>query len=203
MRTKIILLLILSLFLVLVFIAAYFAFFDVKKSSKGGSNLVLESTNSLSLGEGNYNDCISGVEERIVQGNSLSGLIDSGSKVRVLKDYYQCNNPLREQVVAYNYSGDKNPIIKIVKGIPGDSWEVFRKSGGYGILVNGQVLKNSLREEYFISDSQSKMLLLYTSDYPVIPQDSYLLLGNLVSGSIDSTRFGLVSREDIMGRVVY
>ena len=34
-----------------------------------------------------------------------------------------------------------------------------------------------------------------------IPEDAFLVLGNLVEGSIDSTAFGLVSRDDIIGKV--
>jgi len=34
----------------------------------------------------------------------------------------------------------------------------------------------------------------------IIPENSYLILGNLVSGSIDSTTFGLIDKGDILGK---
>jgi len=47
------------------------------------------------------------------------------------------------------------------------------------------------------------MLSLYERDYKgVIPKNAYLILGNLVEGSLDSSRFGLVGKSDFLGKVV-
>jgi type IV secretory pathway protease TraF len=46
------------------------------------------------------------------------------------------------------------------------------------------------------------MLSLYEKDYKgVIPKNAYLLLGNRISGSVDSTTFGLVEKSDIIAKV--
>jgi len=42
------------------------------------------------------------------------------------------------------------------------------------------------------------MLLLYEGD---IPEDAYLVLGNNFSGSLDATRFGLISARRIIAKV--
>ena len=48
------------------------------------------------------------------------------------------------------------------------------------------------------------MLSLYEDDYKnSIPQNTYLILGNLVEGSLDATRFGFVDKGDILGKAVY
>ena len=48
------------------------------------------------------------------------------------------------------------------------------------------------------------MLSLYENDYKnSILQNTYLILGNLVEGSLDATRFGFVNKGDILGKVVY
>jgi len=64
-------------------------------------------------------------------------------------------------------------------------------------------LKNSNNQDYCLSEQSHKMLALYENDYKgVIPGDSYLILGNLPEGSLDSSRFGLISKLDISGKVV-
>ena len=47
------------------------------------------------------------------------------------------------------------------------------------------------------------MLSLYENDYKgMIPSKAYLILGNLSGGSLDASRFGLIDRSDILGKVL-
>lgn len=143
-------------------------------------------------------------ENRIVRGDFLLGLTEPNQTVKVLFGYYSCNKIERGDIVAYNYAGDPNPIIKIVRGIPGDKFSLQKTEGGWNIIINGETVKNSKGEPYGLSESGSKMLLLYERDYKgIIPADAYLILGNLASGSLDSSRFGLVGEQDILGKVEY
>jgi len=151
----------------------------------------------------NLKECNVGVEEKIVRGNSLTGLIENGETVKILFGYYDCNPIEREDIVAYNYKGNKNLIVKIVKGLPGDRFELKRTREGWNILINNETLKNSEGENYLIESNKYELLSLYGEDYDnLIPNETYLILGNLVSGSVDSTKFGLVDRKDILGKVV-
>jgi len=146
-------------------------------------------------------DCAVQTEERIVRGTSLSPLIEPGDTVKVLFGYYNCHNVEREDIIAYNYAGNKDPIIKIVKGIPGDTFALKESGSGWNILINDQILKNSEDQPYMISGSGYKMLSLYATDYPIIPENTYLILSDLATGGIDSTHFGLVDKDDILGKV--
>jgi len=137
----------------------------------------------------------------LVTGISLSGLIEPGETVKVINDYYKCHTVQRDNIVAYNYAGRTNFIIKIVKAVPGDVWKLQSTDKGNLIVVNGQPLENSKGQEYIISDEKSAMLALYTKDYPKIPDKTYLLLGNDPQGTLDSTKFGLVGLQDIVGKV--
>ena len=138
-------------------------------------------------------------------GNSLSPVINSGDTVKILFGYYDCHQVERGDIVAHHYVGNENPIIKIVKGLPRDSYEL--KEAGLGewhILINGQILENSEDKPYLVSGNRYKMLSLYEDDYKNgIPQNTYLILGNLVEGSLDATRFGFVDKSDILGKVVH
>jgi len=141
-------------------------------------------------------------EERIVRGNSLNPLLEPGDTIRVIFGYYDCYPVAREDIVLFDYAGNQNPVIKIVKGISGDKFELRVREGGWNIIVNNQIVKNSEGKPYLISGNAYQMLALYEKDYKgAIPEDAYLLLGDQVSGSIDSTRFGLVDKSDILGKV--
>lgn len=141
-------------------------------------------------------------EIRTVRGNSLEPLVKSNSQIKALFGYYNCHEIKRGDVVLFNYAGDKNPVIKIVKGISGDKFELRETEGGWNIIVNNQIVKNSESKPYLISGNAYKMLSLYERDYKgVIPENAYLLLGNRVSGSVDSTTFGLVDKSGIVAKV--
>lgn len=147
-------------------------------------------------------NCFVKIEERIVKGNSLSPLVKSGQIIKVLFNYYNCYPIDRKDVVLFDYAGNKNSVIKIVKGISGDRFELKELDSGWNIIINNQIVKNSEDKPYLISGNAYKMLSLYERDYNgVIPKDAYLLLGNRISGSVDSTTFGLVDKSGIIAKV--
>jgi len=138
----------------------------------------------------------------IVRGNSMSGILKDGQEIIVLKNYYSCYPVKRDDLVIYQYAGLPEPLVKIVKAVPGDYWEIKLADQGYKIIVNGKVLTNSNKEPYQIPTGKIAMLKLYASDYPIIPPNTYLILGNIPSGTLDSSRFGLVSKSEIIGKVI-
>ena len=75
-----------------------------------------------------------------------------------------------------------------------DSFEYRDKK----IYINWEVLKNSIWKEYIID---SQMLELYSKSYPIIPKDSYLILWDQITWSIDSSRFWLVSIWDFEWKI--
>jgi len=141
-------------------------------------------------------------ERRTARGSSLSGIVEAGDIVTVLIGYYVCNPVRRSDIVAYDYKGDPDPIIKIVRGVPGDRWYLEVSGSIYRIIVNDQALTTSTGEEYAIPADRAGMLKLYVRDYPIIPDKAYLLLGNLPEGTLDATRFGLVGLDSIIGKVI-
>ena len=136
-----------------------------------------------------------------VSGDSMAGIVKDGAEVTVLQGYYACHDAVRGDIVAYNYPG--MPIVKKVFGVPGDTLALAKvASGGWHIVVNGNVLVNSANTPYDISASGDRMLSLYINAYHgVIPADAYLILGDVPTGSNDSTAFGLVAIGDFIGKV--
>ncbi len=152
----------------------------------------------------NLDDCVSKSENLEVRGDSLAPLINSGQTIKLLYGYYQCHPVEREDIVAYSYAGNKVPIIKIVKGIEGDKFQLKKSTTGCGwnILINAEIIKNSQKIPYCLGEQGYRMLSLYEKDYKgAIPSDAYLILGNWARGSLDSSRFGLVDKSDFLGKV--
>lgn len=151
-----------------------------------------------------YNDvCITRIEEKIVRGDSMFGLIRSGEKVKVLYGYYNCNDIKRGDIVLVNYAGSENYLVKVVKGIPGDSFKLVKNNGWWNILINNKVVKNSRGDRYIVFTDGYRLLSLYERDYNnKIPVNSYLVLGDEIYNSTDSRSFGLIDKKNIIGKVV-
>ncbi|MFH1233433.1 MAG: signal peptidase I [Patescibacteria group bacterium] len=142
-------------------------------------------------------------EIKTVRGSSLEPLVLEGAKIKILPGYYQCYEIKRNDLVLYDYKGNEVPVLKIVKAIPQDTFRLVAKDNdSYNLFINEKIAANSQGFPYIFNTKQSKMLFLYEKDYKaVIPQNTYLLLGDQVNGSVDSTVFGLVDKSDILGKV--
>lgn len=151
--------------------------------------------------ENNSIICIDEAEFVEVRGSSLAPLINPGETIKLVYGYYDSQPVEREDIIAYKYAGNDVPIIKIVKAVPEDRWELRKSNDSYLIVVNEQPLINSEGKYYQIPESNIKMLNLYVEDYPVLPDNTYLILGNKASGSLDATRFGLIDKSDIVGKI--
>lgn len=150
-------------------------------------------------------DCQILEEEKIIRGNSLEGFLADGASVKVLNNYYKCGEGevSRDDVVLFSYAGNKDPLIKIVKAVPGDRFHLQRTAGGWNISINDQMLTNINGAMYLLDRERYEMLHLYEKDYGgIIPANSYLILGNLVEGTMDSTYFGLVDESNIIAKAV-
>ena len=148
------------------------------------------------------NNCPVKEKQEIVRGDSLEPLIKNGQEIKILYGYYKCSEVKRGDIVAYDYKGNPEPIIKIVKAIPGDKFSFQKEETGWRILINDEILKNSENIPYLINENSYKLLRLYEKSFNgVAPENTYIILGNQPGGTLDSTRFGLIDKNDIIGRV--
>ncbi len=148
--------------------------------------------------------CITQISEKVVRGKSLEGVIANGSKVILLYGYYSCNPVERNDVVAYDYKGSKIPLIKMIKAMPGDTFKLTPAPYGfYNIVVNNDTLYEVTGMKYELRQNEYKMLHTYEREYKnIMPENTYMILGSH-SGTTDSGRFGLISKRDILGKIVY
>jgi len=144
-------------------------------------------------------------EEKIftIRGDSMSPLLKDGDKVKILLDYYDENEVKRDDVVLVEFSWREDPILKIIKGLPGDELEIKTSEGGFNIFINNQILTNSGGVSYITDSKGANLLGLYAKDYNgKIPDGAYLLLGDDYLGSLDSTDFGLIGKSNLKGKVI-
>lgn len=129
-----------------------------------------------------------------VRGNSMSPLIQNEKEIVNQLGYYSFRPIRRGDVVTFRSGTRTNLLIKRVYAIPGDRFEVRGKF----LFVNGSPLLNSEGTPFTVP---TQMLQLYARDYPQLPPQTYLVLGDQPLGSIDASRFGLIHKKDIVGRI--
>lgn len=145
-------------------------------------------------------DCPIETAEEEVRGTSMEPLIKNGDMVIVYKGYEKCNEFKKGDLVIYKFAGHDTPLIKMVRAVSGDKFELKEnEQKNWNIYINNEILKNSQNQAYELNENTYKMLKNYATDYPTIPTDTYLILGEETGGSIDSTKFGLVGKSGIIG----
>lgn len=135
-----------------------------------------------------------------VEGGSMSPRIAPRQMIQIVKGPPECLGTLKAgDVVLFHSDSSDVPLIKALRGLPGDKLAVKDSR----ILVNGKPAANSAGEPYRLSPPRAAMIGLYVHDYRgVIPPDSFLVMGENPAGSLDSSRFGLISRAAIIGKAV-
>lgn len=125
----------------------------------------------------------------------MSPQLTNGQTLNLDLNYYACHEIKRGDIIVFEIPGRKNRIIKKVFALPADKFEYKNRR----IWINGKTAKNSKNLEYVID---SKMLKLFADSYPVVPANSYLVLGDNPTGSFDGSKMGFIDRKQILGRVV-
>lgn len=125
-----------------------------------------------------------------VVGPSMKGTLDAGDVTIVNKLVYKLRTIKRNEIVSINQK-DKI-MVKRVIGLPGEHIEYKENK----LYVNGSlVLENNISVE-------TKDFKLEDIGYETIPKDMYFVLGDNRTNSSDSREFGLVKKDEIIGKIV-
>lgn len=125
-----------------------------------------------------------------VIGPSMEGTLDAGDVTIVNKLVYKFRTIKRNEIVSINQK-DKI-MVKRVIGLPGEHIEYKDNK----LYVNGSlVLENNISVE-------TKDFKLEDIGYETIPKDMYFVLGDNRTNSSDSREFGLVKKDEIIGKIV-
>ncbi len=143
--------------------------------------------------------CATEIVTPIAKGESLDGIIEDGEQVNLELGYYACHEVRRGDIVAVRHPSKQNPLLKVVKGIPGDRVALVSDGGVHRIAVNGAVLTTNRGEPYVLNEERTKTFPLYFRG--ILPENQFLVLGNVPSGSFDGTAFGPILYSAILGKV--
>ena len=135
-----------------------------------------------------------------VEGGSMSPRIAPGQLIKIQQGPVECLGTLkRGDVVLFHSDSSRVPLIKALRGLPGDKFSV---SDGK-IIINGSTATNGAGEPYRLSPPRAAMIALYVhDDHGVIPPDTFLVMGENPAGSLDSSRYGLIPQSAIIGKVI-
>ena len=135
-----------------------------------------------------------------VRGSSMAGIVDEGDTINVRMGYYGCHEPERGDVALIKYSGNADPLVKKIVGMPGDALTFAKDDYGGYLVLNGVPLLTTKAEFFYIDPTAQKLLGSYLRGGK-IPPGVYLILGNQPVGSTDSRDFGMLGKKQFLGKV--
>jgi signal peptidase I len=154
-------------------------------------------------------------EARYIPSGSMEPTLQINDRLIIEKISYYFRNPERGDVVVFNPTkalkaqGFHDAFIKRVIGIPGDRVEI--KNGG--VFVNDHRLS-----EAYVANGDPTLIEAcgnapgnndqappppFLAKPVTIPNDSVLVLGDNRNNSYDGRCWGLVSKEDVVGRASF
>lgn len=131
-------------------------------------------------------------------------IFKAGTEVEVEMNYYACNKGARDEIVMIKTPGRNDPIFKYIKMVPGDKYTVrLGKDKKYRVDVNGEAMETPEGVPYVFTERKSRMIKLYESNFKDgIKAGVYFVFGDKPAGGFDSTRFGPVTPDRMVGRVL-
>lgn len=123
-----------------------------------------------------------------VIGPSMNPTLNEGDIIITNKFIYRFKSIERNDVVVI--SQDEKYMIKRIVGLPGEKVEYQNND----VLINGKAYKETF------TNSETEDFTIHDLGYDVIPEDMYLVLGDNRENSLDSRTFGLISKNQIIGK---
>jgi len=129
-----------------------------------------------------------------VVGESMLPSLHDAEHLLLNRWIYHLRTPRAGDIVVFHDPLDHSLAVKRVIGVPGDAVEI--KSGG--VFLNGC----KLSEPYLARNMPTFPFMTRSTQFFVCDRGRYLVLGDNRKNSADSRTYGLISREDILGRIV-
>jgi hypothetical protein len=133
----------------------------------------------------------------------MRGIVEKGQKFKVTLNWYACHPIRKGDYVLYRVSAQMNPVVRIVRAVPGDRFELERDKAhdAWNLLVNGEKVMSEGKPHFF-GGSQPPTLSLYVKQRGGFlgPQE-IILFSSWAPGDTDSSVFGLLNLNDVLGKV--
>lgn len=132
----------------------------------------------------------------------MRGLIEQGQEVSVQMNYFKCQSPEQGNLILYRYSEFDNPVIKRIVATPGDKFEVFETKQGWILKVNGKFVTGIKGENYLFGGNLPPPLALAAkAKKGILGKNEVIILSSFPPGDKDSGVFGVISLNDIVGKI--
>lgn len=134
----------------------------------------------------------------IVKGASMEPSFHGGDYLIVDEISYRFKIPERGEVLVFKYPFDKSQrFIKRIIGLPGEGVNIEMGR----VTITSAVGDKKLLNEIYVTTPLSEMALENNS--LTLGQDEYYVMGDNRTHSFDSRSWGVLKREDIVGRVIF
>lgn len=136
----------------------------------------------------------------VVEGESMLPTLEEGNKLVVNKIGFEASDLQRFDVIVF-HANEKEDYVKRIIGLPGDKISYQDDK----LYINGKKI-----EEPFLERYREKVLAgALTGDFTleevagqqIIPKGKLFVLGDNRRGSWDSRHFGLISIDQVVGKV--
>ncbi|KND47216.1 MAG: signal peptidase I [Parcubacteria bacterium C7867-004] len=128
----------------------------------------------------------------VVEGDSMFPTFESGDYLIVDQLTYRLENPKRGDVVVFRYPiNPKVFYIKRIIGLPGETVHINK---GKTSITKTDGMEIELDESYVVAEDAT-----YTLDRS-LGTDQYFVMGDNRPRSSDSRTWGVLPKEDLMGR---
>jgi len=135
------------------------------------------------------------IPRSLVDGHSMQPTFQDGERLVVSRLHYLTRDPIRGEVMVFNSMRASEPGIMLIKrviGLPGELVEIRDTQ----IYINDQLLE----EPYILEACRTSRC---SNGRWQLEADEFFVMGDNRNNSQDSRRFGPVTRDHIVGMVVF
>lgn len=136
----------------------------------------------------------------VVEGESMQPTLEEGNKLVVNKIGFEASDLKRFDVIVF-HANQKEDYVKRIIGLPGDEIKYQDDM----LYINGKKVEEPFLEKYraeiFGGALTGNFDLEEVTGEQIIPEGKLFVLGDNRRGSWDSRHFGLISIDQVVGKV--
>lgn len=137
------------------------------------------------------------VQPHKVSGCSMCPNFHTGDYILTDKITYRFSEPKRGDIIVFKNPRDPaQDFIKRIIGVPGDKIKI--KDGH--VYLNGHIIKEPYLDPNLMTNPQA---FLNDDEEVTVKNDNYIVFGDNRPGSSDSREWGLLPKENIIGKAFF
>lgn len=149
-------------------------------------------------------ECVQASQLHSMRQPDMGALLEKNQQYKILVGYYDCNPIERGDLVAFLVPDAERPVVRVVRGLPGDQIEVRAVEGDkWEVLVNGDPAFEPNAQVMWTPPTASPLLqeVLLKQDN-ILRENEYLVLAVSRLGEADSLSLGPTAKTQITGKIM-